>query len=171
MRLQTDRGPHDFPVAGVFYDYSTEAGLVLIARPVYERLWDDRGISSLGVQLAPGADPGGPSPRRCARRSSGTALRVTPNRRLREQALRVFDRTFAVTQALRLLAVVVAFIGVWSALLALQVERTRELATLHRAGPRAGPAGPADAAGDRPDGRLRRDSSRCPPEWRWRWRW
>ena len=34
------------------------------------------------------------------------------------------------TQALRLLAVVVAFIGVWSALMALQVERTRELATL-----------------------------------------
>jgi putative ABC transport system permease protein len=35
-----------------------------------------------------------------------------------------------VTQSLRLLAVVVAFIGVWSALMALQVERTRELATL-----------------------------------------
>jgi putative ABC transport system permease protein len=35
-----------------------------------------------------------------------------------------------VTQSLRLLAVVVAFIGVWSALMAVQVERTRELATL-----------------------------------------
>ena len=42
----------------------------------------------------------------------------------------MFDRTFAVTEALRVLAVVVAFIGVWSALLSLQVERTRELGTL-----------------------------------------
>jgi putative ABC transport system permease protein len=57
-------------------------------------------------------------------------VQVTPNRALRSRALEVFDRTFAVTRALRLLAVVVAFIGVWSALLALQVERTRELATL-----------------------------------------
>ena len=61
---------------------------------------------------------------------TGTMLEVTPNRSLRARALEVFDRTFAVTRALRLLAVVVAFIGVWSALLALQVERTRELATL-----------------------------------------
>jgi putative ABC transport system permease protein len=60
----------------------------------------------------------------------GTALQVTPNRALRAHALRVFDRTFAVTEALRLLAVAVAFIGVCSALMALQVERTRELATL-----------------------------------------
>ena len=58
----------------------------------------------------------------------------TPNRVLRAQALRVFDRTFAVTQALRLLAVIVAFIGVWSALMALQIERTRELATLQALG-------------------------------------
>jgi putative ABC transport system permease protein len=61
---------------------------------------------------------------------AGTALQVTSNRALRTRALEVFDRTFAVTRALRLLAVIVAFIGVWSALLALQVERTRELATL-----------------------------------------
>ena len=38
------------------------------------------------------------------------------------------------TEALRVLAVVVAFIGVLSALLALQVERTRELGTLRALG-------------------------------------
>jgi len=65
---------------------------------------------------------------------AGRALRVVENHALRREALRVFDRTFAVTEALRLLAVVVAFIGVWSALLALQVERTRELGTLQALG-------------------------------------
>jgi putative ABC transport system permease protein len=64
----------------------------------------------------------------------GTALRVSPNASLRRSALTIFDRTFAVTEALRLLAVVVAFIGVWSALMALQVERRRELATLQALG-------------------------------------
>jgi putative ABC transport system permease protein len=129
VTLQTDNGLATFPVAGVFYDYATEQGLVLMSRNVYERYFEDRGISSLGVYVAEGrsAEEVAFDLRRAL---VGTALQVTPNRALRAHALRVFDRTFAVTEALRLLAVAVAFIGVCSALMALQVERTRELATL-----------------------------------------
>jgi putative ABC transport system permease protein len=129
VTLQTDRGLAPFPVAGVFYDYATDQGLVLMSRNVYERHFDDRGISSIGVYVDEGrsAEEVAAALRRAL---SGTALQVTPTRTLRAQALKVFDRTFAVTEALRLLAVAVAFIGVWSALMALQVERTRELATL-----------------------------------------
>jgi putative ABC transport system permease protein len=129
VTLLSDRGPRTFPVAGVFYDYATEQGTVFIARSVYERYWDDRGVSSVGAHLSPGASIDEVT-RGVRAALSGTALQVIANRSLRRQALRVFDRTFAVTQSLRLLAVVVAFIGVWSALMALQVERTRELATL-----------------------------------------
>jgi putative ABC transport system permease protein len=129
VTLDTDRGPRVFPVAGVFYDYATEQGTVFMSRAVYERYWDDRSVSSLGVHLAPGASIDDVA-RALRTAVAGSALQVIPNRSLRAQALRVFDRTFAVTQALRLLAVVVAFIGVWSALMALQVERTREHATL-----------------------------------------
>jgi putative ABC transport system permease protein len=129
VTLATDRGLRTFPVAGVFYDYATEQGTVFLARNVYERYWDDRGVTSVGAHLAPGASADEVT-RALRSALAGTALSVTPNRALRAQALRVFDRTFAVTRALRLLAVVVAFIGVWSALMALQVERTRELATL-----------------------------------------
>jgi putative ABC transport system permease protein len=127
--LHTDRGPREFPVAGVFYDYATDRGTVFITRNVYERYWDDRALSSLGVHLAPGASAVEVTAALRAALAGG-ALQVIPNAALRAQALRIFDRTFAVTQALRLLAVVVAFVGVWSALMSLQVERTRELATL-----------------------------------------
>ena len=120
-------------MAGTFYDYATERGMVLLSRNVYERDWEDREISSLGVSVAPG-QPVEEVVDRLRAALAGTALRVTSNRSLRAQALGVFDRTFAVTESLRLLAVVVAFIGVWSALMALQVERTRELATLQALG-------------------------------------
>jgi len=129
IALHTDRGLRQFPVAGVYYDYATERGTVLMARGVYERYWDDRAISSLGVYLAE-RTPSGPVADRLRSALAGSALQVTENRSLRRSALAIFDRTFAVTQALRVLAVIVAFIGVWSALMALQVERTRELATL-----------------------------------------
>jgi putative ABC transport system permease protein len=129
VTLQTDRGPRTFEVAGIFYDYATERGTVLIAREVYETFWDDRRTSSLAVYVSEGAAADDVAQRLRAA-LAGTALRVTPSGSLRREALRVFDRTFAVTDALRLLAMAVAFVGVWSALLALQAERTRELATL-----------------------------------------
>ena len=59
---------------------------------------------------------------------------IRPNRTLRQEALLVFDRTFTITAALQLLATVVAFIGILSALLSLQLERQRELGILRAVG-------------------------------------
>ncbi|HKZ55669.1 MAG TPA: ABC transporter permease [Anaerolineales bacterium] len=133
VRLQTDQGEHVFPVVGVYYDYATERGTVLMSREVYEQHWDDRAISSVALYLAPNADV--EKVAQDLRRSlQGTGLELLANRDLRSQALRVFDRTFAITGALRILAVVVAVIGVMSAIMSLQVERTRELATLQAIG-------------------------------------
>jgi putative ABC transport system permease protein len=129
VALRSDRGLVEFPVAGIYYDYAAEQGTVMLTREVYERHWDDRARSSVAAYVAPGHDPAAVTD--AVRRAlAGRALQVVENRALRRAALRIFDRTFAVTEALRVLAVVVAFIGVWSALLALQVERTRELGTL-----------------------------------------
>ncbi len=131
--LQTDRGRVRFPVAGVFYDYSTEEGLVLMGRATYERHFEDRAVSSIALHAAPGVDLDALASQ-VREAATGRALLVTDNRSLKREAMRVFDRTFAVTHALRLLAVVVAFVGVWSALMALHAERTRELATLQALG-------------------------------------
>ena len=133
VTLRTDAGMRAFPVAGIFYDYATERGTVLMSRNVYERHWADRGRNSVAAYVAEGHEPAEVVD--AVRRAlAGTALQVAENRTLRREALKVFDRTFAVTEALRVLAVIVAFIGVWSALVALQVERTREIGTLQALG-------------------------------------
>jgi len=133
LTLTTDSGPRTFQVIGVYYDYASDQGRVLISRALYEKYWADREISGVAVYAAQGADV---TQLAEALRGalSGTALQVQVNRALREQALVVFDRTFAITDALRILAVIVAFIGVLSALMALQLERARELATLQALG-------------------------------------
>lgn len=133
VTLFTDSGPRTFAVAAIYYDYSSDQGTVLMSREIYHQFWNDRGLSALAVYTMPGADPEDVA---AALRAtlSGAALEVQVNRALREQALIIFDRTFAITNALRLLAVIVAFIGVLSALMALQVERARELATLQALG-------------------------------------
>jgi putative ABC transport system permease protein len=129
VRLLTDQGWRSFPVVGVYYDYASDRGTVLMADTVYHLYWQDRSISSLAVYLVPGADLG-EATQAIASALAGTGLVVQPTRALRQQALRIFDRTFAITAALRLLAILVAFVGVLSALLALQLERRQELATL-----------------------------------------
>ncbi len=139
--LRTDRGEQTFPVAAVYYDYASDQGRVLISRGVYEQYWDDRGISGVAVYAASGVDAGALADAlraTLAGDAAGAGLQVQVNRALRDQALVVFDRTFAITNALRLLAVIVAFIGVLSALMALQLERARELATLQALGLTAG---------------------------------
>jgi putative ABC transport system permease protein len=129
VTLQTDQGPHTFPVIAIYYDYSSDQGNILISQAVYHQFWNDRGISGIAVYTDPGADVQRVADTLRAE-LGGTALQVQVNQALRQQALVIFDRTFAITNALRILAVIVAFIGVLSALMALQIERARELATL-----------------------------------------
>jgi putative ABC transport system permease protein len=120
-------------VEGVYYDYSSDQGTVLMSLDVYRQYWDDTAITGIAAYLAPGA--GADEVARGVRAALGDApVAVRPNRALRDAALAIFDRTFTITAALRLLAVVVAFIGVLSALMALQLERTRELGTLRALG-------------------------------------
>src|SRR5213076_201826 len=56
VRLSTDRGDRDFRVAGVFYDYGSSAGVVIMSRHTYEAAWNDRKISGLALEAAPGVD-------------------------------------------------------------------------------------------------------------------
>ena len=131
--LQTDAGEVTFDVVGIFYDYSSDRGTVLMSRDIYLENWDDPALSSLGVEALPGIDTYKLAESIRAE-LSGTGLIVHENQKIREEAMRIFDRTFAITQSLRVLAVVVAFIGVLSALLALQLDRRREYATLEAIG-------------------------------------
>ncbi len=67
VTLQSDAGSRTFEVAGVYYDYATERGTVLMAREVYERHWNDRARSSVAAYVAPGHDPEERWPTPCGR--------------------------------------------------------------------------------------------------------
>jgi putative ABC transport system permease protein len=106
----------------------------MVSRRTYEASWEDRGVSSLGLVLAPGTDPQAAVETLRARAGPDQDLLIRSNRALREASLEIFDRTFAITAVLRVLATGVAVIGVLSALMALQLERARELGVLRAQG-------------------------------------
>jgi putative ABC transport system permease protein len=134
VRLRTDRGERDFRVGGVFYDYGSSAGVVVMSRRTYDRFWDDRRVSGVAIEAAPGVDLLRLMAALRERAGGGQEVVVRSNRALREASLEIFDRTFAITSVLRTLTVAVAFIGMLAALMALQLERAREIAVLRTLG-------------------------------------
>jgi putative ABC transport system permease protein len=70
--------------------------------------------------------------------ASGHRILIFSNRDLRSEAVRIFDRTFAITYALEAIAVLVAVMGIAGALLALVIDRRRELGLLRFLGAAAG---------------------------------
>jgi putative ABC transport system permease protein len=134
LRFHSERGDVDLPVAGVFRDYGSDRGMVMISYAAYRRLWDDSAVTSLALNLRAGAEVNATIDRLRAATAGTQPLSIRAERALREASLEVFDRTFAITQVLRLLALLVAFVAVLSALMALQLERERELGVLRANG-------------------------------------
>ncbi|MFN8378853.1 MAG: FtsX-like permease family protein [Anaerolineae bacterium] len=133
LTLATDQGNVTFPVVGVYYDYTSDQGAVFMADPVYRRYYNDSFISNFALFLQPGADLSA-TIEAVRTQLTGTDLIVRSNRALRDNVFEVFERTFAITQALRMLAVVVAFIGILSALMALQIEQARQFGVMRANG-------------------------------------
>jgi putative ABC transport system permease protein len=129
VSLPAADGEQSFEIEDVFYDYSNDRGLLVMDRRTYIRHFKDDSVSNAAIYLKPSIDP---ETARIAivRTLPGTQLRIASNRELREQVLRVFDRTFQVTYALEAIAVIVAVLGIANLLAALILERRPEIAML-----------------------------------------
>ncbi|MFZ1755438.1 MAG: ABC transporter permease, partial [Caldilineaceae bacterium] len=133
VTLYTDAGPRPFPIVGVAYDFDVQPSL-LMADAVYRANWNDTAVSAVALFVEPGADVDGTVAELRAAFAGRAELVIRSNRGTRQSALDVFDRTFAITFALRLLATLVAFIGILSTLMSLQLERSREIGVLRATG-------------------------------------
>jgi putative ABC transport system permease protein len=134
LTLQTARGPHAFDIAGVYREYGNDRGNVLMSRATYRDLWHDDAITAMGLYLAPGSNVSAAKERIRAVSRGRQSLALTSNADVRTLSMRIFERTFVITRVLYWLTSGVSAIGLVSALLAWELERSRELATLRALG-------------------------------------
>ena len=126
ITLEGIQGPTEFKVGAIFYDYTTEHGLVMMDRPIFLKTFGDRTLNNIGIFIDPD------NPRRAEllqevrKRAEARGLPVLTGAQLHENILNVFDTTFAITRSMRAIAIVVAFFGIAGALLTLFIERSRE---------------------------------------------
>jgi len=134
VTLNTPSGPTTFRISGVYQDYATDLGVVMIDMQRYRSLWQDSTISGLGLFLKPdmSAEEAIASIKRDM--PPGLRLNIRSSDELLNTSMAVFDRTFLVTDVLKMLAVLVSFVGMVSALLALQLERVFENGVLRAIG-------------------------------------
>ncbi len=134
ITLPTPAGDTAYPVAGICRDFTRDSGTVLIARSLFEQSWNDPRLHSLAVHPVPGADitqfTGD------FRRQFGALgqFAIYDNAALKSRIFEIFEQTFAVTAALRAVAVLVAVVGVAFSLGILATERTREIGVLRALG-------------------------------------
>ncbi|MBE0699169.1 MAG: ABC transporter permease, partial [Anaerolineaceae bacterium] len=130
----TPQGQKSFPIIAIYSDYASSEGTLMMAHEVYRTIWQDNSLTALGLRLAPGNDPDQLARSLQDKFAGVQQLLIRPNQALRRDVLEVFDRTFAITVALRVLATVVAFIGILNSLLLLQLEKQREVGILRALG-------------------------------------
>ena len=121
-------------VAGVYRDYSSDRGVALMDQRTWRLAFGEHPPNSVALYLEDGVDVDA-WVEALKKDLAGTwAVEVRSNVALRQQADEVFVRTFVVANALEVIGIAVAAIGILAALLAMLMERGRELATLRALG-------------------------------------
>ncbi|MEK6303798.1 MAG: FtsX-like permease family protein [Acidobacteriota bacterium] len=130
IELPTATGSKPFEIATIYYDYSTSRGWVVMDQRTYSRHYIATRPGSLSVYLKPGADADEARERFERGAGGGYPTFFATNGSIRREVMRIFDSTFEITRALELIAITVAGLGVISTLIALILERRREIAVL-----------------------------------------
>jgi putative ABC transport system permease protein len=134
VMLPTPQGFAQFRIAAVYYDYSSDRGVLIMDRPLLVRYFGPQAPTSLNVYVKKGADPEAVRSDILAALGGRYRLLFYTNSLLREEVLRVFDSTFSITYALEIIAIFIAILGVASTLVSLMLERRREFAILRLIG-------------------------------------
>jgi len=132
--LNTADGPAQITIADVYYDYSNDRGTINLPFDVYQHWFGEPPASNLALYAAPGISSDVLRQRVLTRLAAGASgssgVVVHDNVTLRREIFRIFDQTFRITYALELVALIVAILGVTNTLLAVALERERELGIL-----------------------------------------
>jgi putative ABC transport system permease protein len=138
LSISTPVGEKSLPVLGVFYDYATDGGKIVIDRSLYQHWWNDDGVTVFPVYIDPEVDLEQARAALLATLADGSRGNLLPtvlsNGELRREILRIFDRTFTLTYVLEAIAIIIAMLGIINTLVTSVVERRRELATLQALG-------------------------------------
>lgn len=134
IRLPTPSGAVPFKILGVYVDYSSDSGSVLIDRAVYKKIWRDDLVDAFDLWLAPGADREAVIRKIKEDYGEPYQIFVSTRKELRDSVVDIMEQSFTVNYAVEIVAIVVAIFSVVNTLLASVLDRAREIGVLRAVG-------------------------------------
>ncbi len=134
FELVTPSGPVTFTVLGIYIDYSSDTGSVLIDRSLYKKYWRDDLVDAFDLWLEPGVDMKAVIQRIKDDYGGRYQLFISTHGELRDAVVDIMEQSFVVNYAVEIVAVVVAIFSVINTLLASILDRTREIGVLRAVG-------------------------------------
>jgi putative ABC transport system permease protein len=134
VSLPIGNTPRLFTVAGIWRDYARQSGAIAMNRALYRNITGDELVNDAALWLASGADIA--AVQRAVREQLPWAerLEIATTREMKEISLGIFDRTFAITYALEIAAVLIGLFGVSVSFSAQALARRREFGVLRHIG-------------------------------------
>jgi putative ABC transport system permease protein len=121
-------------VLGIWRDYARQFGAVVIAPGAWQRHGGDTRLNELALWLKPGADTTAVIERLRTLTGADRPIESATAGELRALSLAIFDRSFAVTRYLQIVAIAVGLVGVAASLSAQVLARRKEFGLLAHLG-------------------------------------
>jgi putative ABC transport system permease protein len=134
IALSSKAGTHDFEVAAVVADYSSDLGLLRMDRATYIAHWNDTNVDTYELFVRPGADAEAERIKIDAQFGDRYDLFVLTNGEFRAELVNSARKIFSLMNVLEVITLVVAAMGMVTALLASVLDRIREIGVLRALG-------------------------------------
>ena len=134
LPIPTPDGIVDFTVAGVYYDYARDSGIIAVTRQNFVRYWHDEKVASVAIYLKNPQNLEAVAAVIRGRFNTHGEFLIFSNQAIRQRVFEIFGQTFRITGVLRGIAIVVAVIGIFLTLTTLVSERSREIGVLRAIG-------------------------------------
>lgn len=134
ITLGTKAGARSFEVAGVRVDYTSDQGTILMDHDAYVEHFNDTRVDTYELHLAPGADVEAVRQQINAGLGEQHDLFVLTNREYRGEFTRRVSEIFDLLRVLEIVTLIVATMGMLTAILANVLDRVREIGMLRAIG-------------------------------------
>lgn len=134
VTLMSPGGPRALPIAAVIVDYTSDQGVIFLDRAAYEAIWKDSRVDTYKLHLGEGADLERTRDLIKERFGDRYTLFVLSNRELKQEVRKILGQTFQLVDALQMVALLIATLGIVNTLLAAVLDRTREIGVLRAVG-------------------------------------
>lgn len=136
--LPTPNGPMRFGVAAIVVSYASDSGSVWMDIHTYQRHWQDRLADSFSVRVKPNEKIAMVQEAILERFGKERKLFALPGKEVIEEVRKMVDRSFVVTNAVNVITLIIASLGIVVTLLASVLERIREIGILRSIGMKRG---------------------------------